>query len=70
MEPEEKKYPIVLKISEEVKAKLDSERILEEQAAHTVDSAKDTTDCAQRGDRHSYRILLIGHATYWVEYRP
>ena len=71
MEPEEKKYPIVLKISEEVKAKLDSERILEEQAAHTVDFCQ----------RHNRTVLneetgtltgycVIGHATYWVEYRP
>ncbi|MDO4544794.1 MAG: 4Fe-4S dicluster domain-containing protein [Bacillota bacterium] len=63
------KYPVTLEMSDEIKQKLDKEKILEEQIAHTVDFCQ----------RHNRTILdeetgilsgycTIGHATYWVEY--
>lgn len=69
METEKSRYPVTLEISDEVKRKLDNERILEEEAAHAVNFCQ----------RHNRTILnqetgtltgycIIGHATYWVEY--
>lgn len=70
MEIERKEYPVTVEISPELKAKLDKDRILEEQILHTVDFCR----------RHNRTILneetgtlsgycVIGYMTYWVEYK-
>lgn len=70
MEIKRKEYPITVEMSPEVKAKLDKERILEEQIIHTV-------DFCQRHNRTIYNeetgtlsgYCVIGYMTYWAEYK-
>lgn len=70
MEIKRKEYPVQVIISPELKAKLDKERILEEEILHTVDFCQ----------RHNRTILneetgtlsgycTIGYMTYWAEYK-
>ena len=70
MEIKRTEYPITVEMTPEVKAKLDQERILEEQIIHTV-------DFCQRHNRTIYNeetgtlsgYCVIGYMTYWAEYK-
>ena len=70
MEIKQTEYPITVEMSEEVKAKLDQERILEEQVLHTIDFCQRhnrTIFNEETGTLSGY--CVIGYMTYWVEYK-
>lgn len=70
MEIERKEYPVTVEISQDLKEKLDKDRILEEQVFHTVDFCRRhnrTIYNAETGTLSGY--CTIGYMTYWVEYR-
>lgn len=72
VEPEERKEPDrIISISGELKAKLDRERILEEDVISVLDFCERTgrrVYLPETGNYSGYRE--IGYTTYWVEYRP
>lgn len=66
---ERKRYPVSVEIASELNAKLDKDRILEEQIFHTIDFCQRhgrTFLNEETGTLTGY--CTIGHMTYWVEY--
>lgn len=71
METEDNRFNLTLEMSDEVRRKLSSKRIFEDEVAETIDFLERTGRTVLNGETGTLTgYLQIGHATYWVEYLP